>query len=260
MVGAGPATILQAFDSRPVFLQGNVAGWRLRDVVIQGEANGPWQRRADYGAHGLVIEGCSGYEVSGVVIRDFDGVGLQIRRTNLGSAGFANGGILSQIVAAQCCIGVRFDTRAEYITAAQLDCHRCVTGLVIHAGNTNIANSNIGNNVDGIVVADRENGSHGSLTGCLANHNERYALWCDRAENGMAISNCCFFYGTLRIENSRGVNITNGLISASIQTLGDQFNRIAGNHIIPRSFRFDFAPSTLLEGNFTKAGPWEHNR
>jgi hypothetical protein len=260
VVGAGPATILQAFDSRPVFVQRNVKSWRLKDVAIHGEATGPWNRRQDYGAYGVLIEGSSSYEVSGIVIRNFDGAGLQIHRTNLAGAGFADGGTLSRIVAAGNFIGVRFDTRAEYITASQFDCNHNLTGLVIHAGNTNIANSNIGNNVDGIVILDHENGSHGSLTGCLANHNQRYALLARNAGNGMAISNCCFFYGAIRLENSRGVNITSSLISAAISTEGPEFNRIAGNHIIPLTFRFEFAPATLIDGNFTKDGAWEHNR
>lgn len=260
VIGAGPATILQAFDSRPVFVQRNVRAWRLRDVTIQGEAVGPWTQRRDYGAYGLVIDRCSSYEVSGIGIKNFDGVGLQILRTNLGAAGFSDGGTLSRIVAAENFIGVRFDTRAEYITASQLDCNHNITGLAIHAGNTNIATSNIGDNYDGIVIDDHENGSHGSLTGCLANHNRRYALLARNAGNGMAISNCCFFYGTIRLENSRGVNITSGLISTAISTEGPDFNRIAGNHIIPQTFQFKFAPSTLVEGNFTKDGPWEHNR
>src|SRR5206468_2751493 len=153
----------------------------------QGEATGNWNERTDRGAHGLVIDRSSGYEVSRVTVRNFDGAGLQISRTNNQGASFSDGGTLSQITASGNFIGVRFDTRAEYITASQLHCQFNVTGLLIHAGNTNIANSNIGNNVDGIVIADHDNGSHGSLNGCLANHNQRYALWTRDVQHGMAI-------------------------------------------------------------------------
>lgn len=260
VVGVGPATVLQAFDARPVFLQKNVTAWRLRDLSIQGEATGEWQKRTDRAAHGMVVEDCWGYEVSGVTIRNCDGAGLQITRTNNQSSGYSDGGTLTRITARDNFIGVRFDTRAEYITASHLHCHHNVTGLMIHAGNTNIASSNIGENIDGVVIADHENGSHGSVTGCLINHNQRYALWARHVENGMTISNCCFFYGTIRLENCRGVNITSGLISASIASDGPDFNRLSGNHIIPLTFEFELAPSTLLDSNFTKTGPWEHNR
>ncbi|MCA9012134.1 MAG: right-handed parallel beta-helix repeat-containing protein [Planctomycetaceae bacterium] len=260
VIGAGPATVLQAFDGRPAFLQQNAAAWRLRDLSIQGEATGEWQKRTDRTSHGMVIEGCWGYEISGVTIRNCDGAGLQITRTNNQASGFTDGGMLTRITARDNFIGIRFDTRAEYITASHLHCHHNVTGLMIHAGNTNIASSNIGENIDGLVIADHENGSHGSVTGCLVNHNQRYALWAKHVDNGMAISNCCFFYGTVRLENSCGVNITSGLISASIATEGPGFNRLSGNHIIPLTWTFEIAPSTLLEGNFTKTGPWEYNR
>ena len=260
VIGTGPATILQAYEAQPAFLQQNVTAWRLRDLVIQGEATGEWQERTDRASHGMVIDGCWGYEVSGVTIRNCDGAGLQITRTNNQASGFTDGGMLTHITARDNFIGVRFDTRAEYITASHLHCHHNVTGLMIHAGNTNIASSNIGENIDGLVIADHENGSHGSVTGCLVNHNQRYAVWAKHVDNGMAISNCCFFYGTVRLENSCGVNITSGLISASIATEGPGFNRLSGNHIIPLTWTFEIAPSTLLEGNFTKTGPWEYNR
>jgi hypothetical protein len=260
VIGTGPGTVLQAFGEQPVFLQQTSTAWKLRDLTIQGEASGAWQKRTDRAAHGMVIEACWGYEVSGVTIRNCDGAGLQIIRSNNRASGFTDGGTLTRITARENFIGIRFDTRAEYITASHLHCHHNLTGLIIHAGNTNIASSNIGDNMDGLVIVDHENGSHGSITGCLVNHNQRYALWARNVTHGMTIANCCFFYGTIRIENCSGVSITSGLISASISTEGPDFNRLSGNHIIPLTFQFDIAPSTLLDGNFTKTGPWEHNR
>lgn len=260
VIGSGPATTLRTIDVQPVFLQQDVSGWRLRDLTIQGQATGDWQKRTDRGSHGVVIDGCWGYEISGVTVCRCDGAGLQISRTNIQASGFSDGGVLTRITARENFIGVRFDTRAEYLTASHLHCHHNVTGVMIHAGNTNIATSSIGENVDGLVIADHENGSHGAVTGCLVNHNQRYALWARHVTNGMVISDCCFFYGTMRLEHCSGVNITSGLISASVVTEGSEFNRVSGNYMIPESFEFRFAPSTLLDDNFTKAGPWTHNR
>lgn len=260
LVGSGQATILQAFNGKPALRQAGVRGWRLRDVCVQGEAEGDWRTRTDQRASGLEITGGSNFEVTGVQFQDFNGAGLQIGSTNLPAAGFTDGGLLSNLVAVRNFVGIRFDTRGEYVAASQLQCHHNLTGIVIHAGNANIANSNIGTNVDGIVIDDRENGSHGSLTGCLVNHNDRYAIHGKAVLNGMAISNCCFFYGSIRLENCQGINITSSLIGCSVATAGDNFNRFAGNHIIPEHQKFDFAPATMIEGNFTTKGPWELNR
>lgn len=257
LLGTGHGTVLQATGSKPVFKQTAVSDWRLRDVTVHGEATGPWQQRTDAGAHGIVIEGCWNYEVTGVQIKDFAGAGLQISRTNLPNSGFSNGGIINAIVASGNFIGVRFDTRGEYVTASQLMCQHNVTGVTIHAGNTNIANSNIGTNTNGIIIEDHENGSHGSLTGCLVNHNERYALLARNSLNAMAISNCCFFYGTIQLENCEGFNITSSLLGCNVRTIGDLPNRFAGNHVSGEGQLFEFAPATLLDGNFSKTGPWK---
>ena len=257
LIGSGPSTVLQTREHQPVFKQQGQSGWRLRDVSLKGTASGDWQKRTDQGAHGLVIDGSWDYEVSGVTIEDFDGAGIQIGHTNLQAAGYAAGGVLTRVTARENFIGIRFDTRAEYITASHLHCHHNGTGMIVHAGNSNISNSNIGENIDGLVIVDHENGSHGSVTGCLINHNQRYALWANEAKNGMAITNCCFFYGTIKLEKSCGVTISSGLISASISTEGEEFNRISGNHIIPMQWQFAVSPSTICEGNYTKAGPWK---
>lgn len=257
LIGSGPSSVLQAHERHPVFKQQGQSGWRLRDVSLKGTASGDWQKRTDQGAHGLVIDGSWDYEVSGVTIEDFDGAGIQIGHTNLQAAGYAAGGVLTRVTSKENHVGVRFDTRAEYITASHLHCHHNVTGMIVHAGNSNISNSNIGENIDGLVVVDHENGSHGSVTGCLINHNQRYALWANEAKNGMAITNCCFFYGTIKLEKSCGVTISSGLISASISTEGEEFNRISGNHIIPMQWQFAVSPSTICDGNYTKSGPWK---
>lgn len=56
-------------------------------------------------------------------------------------------------------------------------------------GSANITASNFCDNVDGLLIQDKENGSHGAVSNCLFNHNARYALWGRRIEHGMAISN-----------------------------------------------------------------------
>jgi len=111
-----------------------------------------------------------------------------------------------------------------------------------------------GNAPDGL--DNDQDGSHGAVSHCLLNHNQRYALLARGVRHGMAIDGCCFFYGTIGLEESRGVNITDGLISCAIKSFGGGANRIAGNHVILRNEKWELAPSTMVEGNFTEAGPW----
>jgi len=258
--GAGRATVVRSNGAKQIFAQRAVSDWAVRDLVLDGEAQGDWHERADEGQSGIFTEGCWGYEIVGVTARNFSGAGLQLSHSNLGDGGFCAGGNLARITAYQNHVGVRFDTRAEYINATELSCFHNVVGCVIHAGNAKITASNFGTNRDGILVQDKENGSHGSITNCLVNHNERYALQCTGVRNGMAVDGCCFFYGAIQVDTSVGVSITGGQISCTVSVTGDGANRIADNYIILLpEWTFTFAPGTIVEGNFTEKGMWEQN-
>ena len=85
------------------------------------------------------------------------------------------------------------------------------------------------------------------------------ALQASGVKNGMAINNCCFFYGRIELDQCAGVNLTSGIIGCSVTTKGPESNRIAGNYIMPEKQKFEFAPATLVRDNFTKQGSWEKN-
>lgn len=257
VVGAGSATVVRSSGPKHIFTQKGVHEWALRDLVLDGAAQEDWHKRKDTGEVGLFISGCWGYEVVGVAFRNFSGIGLQIEHSG---AGWINGGNLDRITATGNSVGIRFDTRAEYINATALGCFNNVTGCILHAGNAKITASNFTTNTDGIVIEDKDNGSHGSISNCLINHNERYALLGRKVKNGMAISDCCIFYGTILLEDCIGVNLTNGILGCTVKTDGKGVNRIAGNYVIPEGWQFDFTPSTIVEDNFTENGPWEMNR
>jgi hypothetical protein len=249
--GLGKATIVCSNGANAIFRQVNIADWDVRDLVLDGEATGDWKKRTDGGKSRLFIERCHGFEVAGVTARNFEGAGFQLTRSQ-----GTDGGRLERLSATGCYVGVRFDIRGEYITASQLNCRNNVVGCVIHAGNTNISASNFCDNTDGMVIEDKENGSHGAISNCLFNHNARYALLTRKVEHGMAISNCCFFYGTLRVEDSAGINVTSSQLSCSVETPGEKANRFAGNYIIPLEWKFKFSEKDIVEGNFTKDGRW----
>lgn len=254
LAGQGKATIIRSNGAMCIFRQANVGDWVLRDLVLDGEATGSWRKRKDAGKSGLFTEGCRSFEVIGVTGRNFEGAEFQFTRSK-----GTNGGCLDRLSATGCYAGVRFGFRGEYLTATKLNCDSNVVGCAIHAGNTSIATSSFCGNIDGMLIEDKENGSHGTVANSLFNHNDRYALISRNVKNGMAISNCCFFYGTLQIEDSAGVNITSSLVSCSVHTSGSSINRFAGNHIIPLKWKFTFGPNEIVDGNFTKEGRWSPN-
>ncbi len=262
VIGAGKSTVLRLNGTaKTIFQIANASDWALRDVVLEGESIGKWQKREDSEKNGLATSGCWGFEIVGVTARNFAGAGFVFTYSNLAEAAFSDGGRLDRLVARGNYIGIKFDTRGEYITATHLNCGENVIGCAIHAGNSNISASNFCGNTDGMIIVDKENGSHGSISNCLFNHNARYALWARVVENGMAINNCCFFYGTIFLDETTGVQITSGLVSCHVKTVGENANRFAGNYIIPEEgWTFEFSEKTIVEDNFTKSGPWEKNR
>ncbi len=257
VVGAGPATIIRPAVGGYIFAVKDASDWAIRDITLDGEAQGDWHQRKDLDQGGISIEKCRRYEVSGVTVRKFNGTGIKMT-SNMETGG--GGGNLFAITCYENHTGISFGIRAEYGTAMALHCTNNVIGCVVNAGNTNISASDFGANIDGMVIEDKENGSHGSITNCLMNHNERYALFCKDVQNGMAISNCCFFGGSIRIEASKGVNITNGMLACSVTIDGPNANRLGGNLVFPTYGAFTLAPSTIVEGNFTQDGPWDKNK
>jgi len=131
---------------------------------------------------------------------------------------------------------------------------------VIHGGNIKVTNSNFNSNLTGMLIEDKDNGSHGSITNCLLNHNYLHSLHCRNAENGMIVNACCFFYATMLIENSKGVNITSSQIGCNVTVAGEGVNRIAGNNLHVGKFTREFSPDTILQDNFTPDRSWERNR
>jgi hypothetical protein len=157
-------------------------------------------------------------------------------------------------------VGVCFEERGEYVTLTNSHLMRNTTGCLIHAGNVKITQSNIGSNQDGIVIADKVNGSHGVIGDCLINHNERYALDCTGVTNGMIVNACGIFYGGIRLRDCLGVQIAHCQVSCPVAVSGDHANGFIDNMVIEEDFEFDFSEATLVRGNFTSNGDWRYNR
>ena len=257
--GTGRGTVIHKGGATTIFRQDKGNGWILRDMVLDGGAEGDWKERKDLGETGVLVASSIGWEISGLVVRNVSGAGVQMKWAYSSSPWKTNGTIMN-VQAMGSYVGLRFDERSEYINASALGCWENVIGCVIHGGNIKITNSNFNSNLTGIFIEDKDNGSHGSITNCLVNHNVEYSLRCASVVNGMSVDACCFFSGTMLIENCQGVSVTSGIISCPVKVAGKGVNRIAGNYVISGSLTRQSPESAIVQDNFTAGGPWEMNQ
>jgi len=248
VVGSGPATIIHTNGEAVIFRQEKINRWALRDLVLDGEAKGNWKERKDEKQSGILIAYSTEWEISGLVIRNMNGAGIEMTYVYSSSPWKSNGTIIN-VQSTKNFAGIRYGKRAEYINSSMLGCYENVIGCVINGGNNKITNSNFNSNLTGILIEDKDNGSHGSITNCLVNINEEYSVLCRGVKNGMLINSCCFFGATMLIEESEGVNVTSGIIACNVKVIGEKTNRIAGNNI-RGDFTYEFSPSTIVQDNF----------
>ncbi len=261
IIGAGDATVIRPCnDHHPIFDQSGVGNWSMRELTLDGEALEPWRQRKDLGHIGLNIRGSWGFIVTGVRVRNFSGQGVCVSHTRLDTAAFCDGGVIDRLTACGNAVGICFDERGEYVTLTNSHLMRNTTGCIIHAGNVKITQSNIGSNLNGIVIADKENGSHGVIANCLINHNERYALDCVDVVNGMAINACAVFYGEIRLRDCQSIQIAHCQVSCAVKIAGDLANGFVDNIITDNDWEFEFAEATLVRNNMNAAGDWRLNR
>jgi hypothetical protein len=247
-------------DHHAIFDQSGVGNWSIRDLVLDGEAQEPWRQRRNLGRVGLNIRCSWAFTATGLTVRDFSGQAVCVSQTRLDNAAFCNGGVIDRLTAVGNAVGVCFEQRGEYVTLTNSHLMRNTTGCIIHAGNVKITQCNIGSNLDGIVIADKENGSHGVIGNCLINHNERYALDCAGVTNGMTINACGIFYGEIRLRDCQGVQIANCQVYCPVKITGDHANGFVDNIITENDFEYAFCEATVVRGNMTSTGDWRLNR
>ena len=180
---------------------------------------------------GIKMSGVDNFKVDGVVFKNISGVGLWI---SAGSVSFprGKGGLISNIQAINCYIGMQFDygAQGEYHSVVNFNATECNTGANIYAGNISITGGNIVDNTLGIYLGGflSSNNSHGILNGININHNT-LNLKVDGAEFGESIQGC-HFYGeidsNIEIINSKGISFTNCIIDGLVSVTG------VGTHII----------------------------
>jgi hypothetical protein len=172
-------------------------------------------------------------------------------------AAFCDGGTIDHLTLYHNHAGIAFSERAEYITATHIKSYRNVFGCIINGGNITIGESTFCTNETGILLQDKENGSHGAVVNCLINHNMKYAILAKDVYNGHNFVGCSIFDATLKMENCRGIKIASGTIDCSIAIDCNETNLISGNFISNGYMKkCNISPSTIVKDNFSIKGAW----
>jgi hypothetical protein len=257
VVGAGAATVLRSNGAKRIFNQSGVGEWALREVMLDGESKAQGPAVPDNGRQGLYVTGCHSFEIRNLTACHFEGIAVEFSRTDLKAASFCNGGSITGLATYDNFAGVAFSVRAEYITASHIRAYRNATGCIINGGNMTIGDSHFCTNNVGILLEDRENGSHGSVSNCLINHNGQYAVLAKDVQNGHNFVACSIFYSTIRLENCRGIKFASGTLACGLVVKGDAANQIMGNYIVGAMARpWDLSPATQIKDNFSDKGPF----
>lgn len=164
---------------------------------------------------------------------------------------------------------------AEYVSFANCFALDNVTdGVYLEAGNLNWSGGAVTGNGVGWHLKHPSSGvnpHHGMVVGCHVNHNISYQLHAEAVAAGMDFVGCHFYdnanpaTGRIRLENSRGVNITGGEIGCGIEGIYDGshphygFNKVSGNYFVGNGTIITGVGYTreklLVSGNFDLSGP-----
>ncbi|MBY2918854.1 hypothetical protein [Rhizobium leguminosarum] len=160
-----------------------------------------------------------------------------------------------------CFRGVWIHDVGEGVFVSDINVSDCVFGVVVDAGNSNIANGqstrcSVGLLIDG--GADNVNNAHGSVVGWNSRHNS-YNLSCQNVTLGHSLTGCNFIggqagadQGGIQIYNSKGIMINGGQIAYANITV-DATSQLALRDV---TFRGPVKITVTPGGYFDAKGCW----
>lgn len=155
-----------------------------------------------------------------------------IQASSIGAPGYTSNLIESCFIR-NCFYGLLWDTRGEYITAADVVVNACRFGATNRAGNNSFIGCHFNANHVGFHLADGENNGHGSAVGCSFNHNINISAQFDATTAGYALTGCQFFDGRLVFNNTAGIMISGSEFGTlSIEANGGGANRIVDSFAV----------------------------
>jgi hypothetical protein len=269
-VGGRPRLIFSSTNAtgQPMFSTTNAVNVGFWNLELDG-TNNTWMGATGPGVRtGLHLNGRGNITVNDCNIHGFDQYGILV------SAGTATSAIslvlsnrnttISGTTVNQCVYGMYFDTqKAEYQTVNNCTLLNCNNGLVIGSGNIAITGCTVSLNNIAVVLSAVANGGHGSMVGCMMNHNA-LAVWSLGVTLGFAFVGNQMFAGGILIDNSAGITIQGGEIDVDTITFqnGGFANVIARNfcpsnlaNTISGAYGFGGTNGWVTE-NQTAAGGW----
>lgn len=219
---------------------------------------------------GLRIIGGNRFSIDGVTVEGIDGVGMKLDGSTY--AAFLRGerGVISNLTLRGNWNGFNASTpAAEYLLVRDIIATGNKYAMNVAAGNVRVNGGNIVDNVGGLYLASGTNHAHGGFGGVNINHNEDYNLWANGVTYGETFEGCHFFgdsasLGKIKLEDSAGISINGGIISAAIENSGT-----AGKNMLQGAFMSStsvtptvggtHAANLLRKGNYDSAGMWSLN-
>jgi hypothetical protein len=150
--------------------------------------------------------------VSNLYIRGFNGAGLLATNTSIS----VNSGLnASNVRIVLCYAGINIKIYSEFSRFSNIDVTRCTVGCIDNGGNNMFSNCSFSGCVTGLIMDNSTNqspnSSHGSFVGCVFNHsgsNSGIAIQVLGMKNGQIFSACQVFYGSIVIDESRGIRFS----------------------------------------------------
>ncbi len=115
------------------------------------------------------------------------------------------GNTISSCIAKSCFRGFYAASRGEYSIFSGVSASLCTVGIQIRGGNTCVTGSVFSDNDTGIQLEAGSNDAHGTVTGCLVNHNV-VAVMVDSVNTAdFRFTGCEFYFGVLHWKNCSGI-------------------------------------------------------
>lgn len=232
--GVGINTVLQLADNATGQVAVNVGSYCLvKDMTIKGHSTElPYSSYTRGTRKGIALLGdytdfntgtySHNYaKLSNLTIQDFDHSGIWANK-NDGAASF----LAENIDILRCHTGINIELFSEFHSFTNIRCRWCNIACVMQGGNNIFTNCHFDVNISNIECDNSQNtlinDSHSTFVGCSfchPNNNSGYNVFIKGTENGWIFSNCQFWYGIIRFENTTGVILTNNIIGGTNNTI-----------------------------------------
>lgn len=192
----------------------NNSGITVRNLELDGTNDISWKSVSSGGGRsGISLFAYGGNnKILNCYIHGFDANGILVTSTNTSTSTTAtltsNNVSVSHCDVRRCFVGIQIDeNRAEYIKVADCRVWECNVGFKTGSASTLFTGCEAFLNNTGFEVYGAINDGHGSIVGCIINHNNNPLMF-STVNTGFIVSGCQIWEGTNFIDTCSGVQIT----------------------------------------------------